>query len=199
MNLAIGDTLSESENLNFTGVPRFAPEILQKVRPLDPLKAKHLGRALFQLAEEGAARVFKPRFGADWIVGVVGALQFDVWRIVFELSTTFLSFLSLHLYTRRAGLRQINTALLKMMDAYQASIADDHEDQPVFLARNAWHLDRAAEEYPDVTFLKTKDKHHSVRDAHGDTVHGNAREYRSKHDGHQHVEPHAYLLAKGEL
>ena len=32
-------------------------------------------RALQQLAEEGAASVFKPRLGTDWIVGVVGSLQ----------------------------------------------------------------------------------------------------------------------------
>jgi peptide chain release factor 3 len=77
-NLRIGDALTEGEDLVFTGIPSFAPELLRKVRPTDPLKAKHLGRALVQLAEEGAARVFKPRIGADWVVGVVGALQFEV-------------------------------------------------------------------------------------------------------------------------
>ena len=54
------------------------PELLKKVRPEDPMRAKHLGRALLQLAEEGAAQVFRPNFGNDWIVGVAGALQFDV-------------------------------------------------------------------------------------------------------------------------
>ncbi|MCG8692634.1 MAG: peptide chain release factor 3, partial [Minwuiales bacterium] len=77
-NLRIGDALTEGESLRFTGIPSFAPEILQRVRPEDPMRAKHLGRALEQLAEEGAARVFKARLGSDWIVGVVGALQFDV-------------------------------------------------------------------------------------------------------------------------
>src|SRR5882672_471962 len=77
-NLRIGDALTEGEQLHFTGIPSFAPELLQTVRPEDPLKAKHLGRALQQLAEEGAASVFKPRFGTDWIVGVVGALQFEI-------------------------------------------------------------------------------------------------------------------------
>ena len=77
-NLRIGDTLTEGEDLFFTGIPSFAPEMLQKARPTDPMRAKHLGRALQQLAEEGAARVFKPRLDADWIVGVVGPLQFEV-------------------------------------------------------------------------------------------------------------------------
>ena len=44
------------------------------------------------------------------------------------------------------------------MDANSGAIADDHDDMPVFLARNAWHLDNAAEEWPDVRFLKTKEQ-----------------------------------------
>ncbi|NKD54385.1 MULTISPECIES: peptide chain release factor 3 [unclassified Haematospirillum] len=156
-NLAIGDALTEGEELHFTGIPRFAPELLQKVRPHDPLRAKHLSKALLQLAEEGAARVFKPRFGADWIVGVVGALQFEVMadriRTEYEVPVVFEP---TPLYTARWVESTDPVALKKMIDANQASIADDHEDQPVFLARNAWHLDRTAEDNPDVRFLKIK-------------------------------------------
>lgn len=68
-NLRIGDGLTEGEKLHFTGIPTFAPELLQKVRALDPLKAKHLAKALQQIAEEGGASVFKPTIGTDWIVG----------------------------------------------------------------------------------------------------------------------------------
>ena len=92
-NLRIGDTLTECENLNFTGIPSFAPELLQSVRPKDPLRAKHLGKALQQIAEEGAANVFKPSSGADWIVGVVGQLQFEVLadriRTEYDVPVTF--------------------------------------------------------------------------------------------------------------
>jgi peptide chain release factor 3 len=76
--LRIGDTLTEGEFLTFTGIPSFAPELLQRVRPVDPMRAKHLSRALLQIAEEGAASVLKPRIGSSYIVGVVGSLQFDV-------------------------------------------------------------------------------------------------------------------------
>src|SRR3546814_2246030 len=69
-NLRIGDSLTEGEDLRFTGIPSFAPELMQKVRREDPMRAKHLGRALQQLAEEGAARVFRPRLQSDWLVGV---------------------------------------------------------------------------------------------------------------------------------
>jgi len=76
--LRIGDTLTEGEMIRATGIPSFAPELLQNCRAGDPLKAKHLEKALMQFAEEGAAKVFKPAFGSGFIVGVVGALQFEV-------------------------------------------------------------------------------------------------------------------------
>ena len=77
--LRVGDSLSESGTLiRFAGLPNFAPEILQRVRVKDPLKAKHLKKALDGLAEEGVTQLFRPDLGADFIVGAVGQLQFEV-------------------------------------------------------------------------------------------------------------------------
>ena len=158
-NLSIGDALTEGEELRFTGIPSFAPEFLQQVRPLDPLKAKHLGRALRQLAEEGAARVFKPTLGADWIVGVVGPLQFDVLadRVRTEYAVP-VRFEPTQLMTARWTEADDDLALKRFIDSNQAAMAEDHQGAPVFLARNAWHLDRAGEDFPDVRFLKTKEQ-----------------------------------------
>ena len=78
--LRIGDTLTEGEDLNFEGVPNFAPEILRRVRLPDAMKAKKLKQALQQLAEEGVAQVFRPTDGSPALVGVVGPLQLDVLR-----------------------------------------------------------------------------------------------------------------------
>jgi len=83
--LRIGDTLTEGEALRVSGIPSFAPELLQTCRAGDPLKSKHLEKALMQFAEEGAAKVFKPTFGSGFIVGVVGALQFEVLASRIEL------------------------------------------------------------------------------------------------------------------
>ena len=83
--LRIGDTLTEGEALRVTGIPSFAPELLQTVRAGDPMKAKHLEKALMQFAEEGAAKVFKPMIGSGFIVGVVGQLQFEVLASRIEL------------------------------------------------------------------------------------------------------------------
>ncbi len=157
-NLRIGDALTEGADIRFTGIPSFAPELMQRARPDDPMKAKHLGRALEQLAEEGAARVFKPRLDANWIVGVVGALQFDVLadRIRTEYQIP-VHFETAALHTAR-WLHADDAAKLKaFIDENQGAMAEDHDGDPVFLARNAWHLDRAQEDYPAIRFSATKE------------------------------------------
>ena len=67
--LRVGDSLSETGLIRFAGLPNFAPEILQRVRVKDPLKAKHLKKALEGLAEEGVTQLFRPELGSDFIVG----------------------------------------------------------------------------------------------------------------------------------
>lgn len=160
-NLRIGDTLTEGEALQFTGIPSFAPEYLQSVRADDPLRAKHLGKALEQLAEEGAARVFRPEIGTDYIVGVVGALQFEVLadRIRTEYGLP-VRFEPTSLHTARWVESADPAALKSFLDETRASMAKDHNGDPVFLARNAWHLDRAQADHPKVKFLKVKEQPH---------------------------------------
>ena len=76
--LRVGDTLSEKNEVRFTGLPNFAPEILRRVQLRDPTKTKQLRKALDDLSEEGVIQVFYPEIGAQWIVGVVGQLQLEV-------------------------------------------------------------------------------------------------------------------------
>jgi len=76
--IRIADTFSEGEALRFTGVPSFAPELFRRVRLKDPMKQKQLAKGLIEVCEEGAAQLFRPLIGSDWIVGAVGPLQFDV-------------------------------------------------------------------------------------------------------------------------
>ena len=123
------------------------------------MRAKHLGRSLQQLAEEGVARVFRPRTGSDWIVGVMGALQFDVIadRIRTEYDIPVLMEATT-LYTARWVEADDHLYLKKFIDANGSAIADDHTAEPVFMARNAWHLERAGKDWPDVRFLKTKEQ-----------------------------------------
>ena len=158
-NLRIGDALTEGEDLAFTGIPSFAPELMRKVRPEDPMKAKHLGRALLQIAEEGAARVFKPVMDPDWIVGVVGALQFEVLadRIRTEYDIP-VRFEASSLHTARWLDCDDEREIKKLRDSGPSAMAEDHDGAPIFLARNAWHLETAEKEWPSIKFLKTKEQ-----------------------------------------
>ena len=157
-NLRIGDSLTEGEILHVTGIPNFAPELLKRILPADPLKAKHLGKALQQLAEEGAASILKPRMEAHWIVGVIGALQFEVLadRIRTEYNIP-VKFEATTLYTARWIEAEDSNLVKNFIDENTANIADDHDGAPVFLVRNAWHLDNAQEKYPDINFAKTRE------------------------------------------
>jgi len=76
--LQLGDTLSEGEVLQFTGLPFFAPEMFRSVEVADPLKTKQLRAGLTQLGEEGAIQVFRPVAGTVLLLGAVGQLQFEV-------------------------------------------------------------------------------------------------------------------------
>ena len=76
--LQLGDTLTEGEPLQFTGLPFFAPEMFRSVEVADPLKTKQLRAGLTQLGEEGAIQVFRPVAGSMLLLGAVGQLQFEV-------------------------------------------------------------------------------------------------------------------------
>ena len=100
--------------------------------------------------------VFKPVLGSDFIVGVVGALQFEVMadRIRTEYEVPVI-FEPTALYTAR-WITGDKAEVKKFIDANRAAVAYDHDDEPVFLARNAWHLGKAAEDFPLVTLQKTR-------------------------------------------
>jgi peptide chain release factor 3 len=157
--LSVGDSLTEGEKLRFTGIPSFAPEILRRVRLEEAIKAKQLGKALNDLAEEGVAQVFRPMIGADWIVGVVGPLQLDVLatRIAAEYGIA-MSFETAGCETARWLVSDDNARLEAFLSTNRASAATDRDGAPVFLARNAWALGRAIEDWPEIAFLATRER-----------------------------------------
>ena len=157
--LRIGDTLTEGEKITFTGIPSFAPELLKSVRSLDPLKSKHLGDALKQIAEEGGASIFKPIIGAEWIVGVVGVLQFEVMadRIKNEFNLPVM-FEPTQYFTARWISCDDKAEWKKFQDSNAMNIGSDHDGELVFLARNAWHLNKTMEDFPKVKFAKTREQ-----------------------------------------
>jgi peptide chain release factor 3 len=76
--IALGDTLTEGEPLQFGGLPSFAPELFRRVELATPMKSKQLRTGLRQLSEEGAIQIFTPRAGGAPVLAAVGALQFEV-------------------------------------------------------------------------------------------------------------------------
>jgi len=159
--LRVGDTLSESEDLTFTGIPNFAPEIVRRVRLADPLKAKHLQRALESLAEEGVTQVFKPRIGSQWFVGVVGQLQLEVLasRIAAEYGLD-VAFEQGMFETARWVTSDDPAELRTFLDAHQGNLAEDRDGSPVFMAKSAWELRYSAERFPKIRFTATRERHH---------------------------------------
>ncbi|WP_210527805.1 peptide chain release factor 3 [Rubellimicrobium arenae] len=155
--LRIGDTLTEGEPLRATGIPSFAPELLQTVRAGDPLKAKHLEKALMQFAEEGAAKVFKPMIGSGFIVGVVGQLQFEVLASRIELEYGLpVRFES----TQFNSARWVNgpkDAVEDLVSKNKQHIAHDNDGDVVFLTRLQWDIDRVVRDHPQVRLTATKE------------------------------------------
>jgi peptide chain release factor 3 len=158
--LRVGDTLTEGEVLKFEGIPNFAPEVLRHVGLEDAMRAKQLNKALDDLAEEGVAQIFRPVIGSWPILGAVGALQLDVLvsRIKQEYDVPVRLELAPYETARWIGADRPE-ALQRFCQAHRSSIAEDKDSALVFLARNAWTLNRAAEEWPDIQFLKVRERH----------------------------------------
>ena len=155
--IRIGDTLTEGEKLRVAGIPSFAPELLQNCRAGDPMKAKHLEKALMQFAEEGAAKVFKPTFGSGFIVGVVGALQFEVLASRIELEYGLPVRFEQSQFTSARWVSGDKTHVDKFVNANKQHIATDNDDDIVYLTRLQWDIDRVARDYPDVSLTATKE------------------------------------------
>jgi peptide chain release factor 3 len=155
--LRIGDTLTEGEALRVSGIPSFAPELLQGIRAGDPMKAKHLEKALMQFAEEGAAKVFKPMIGSGFIVGVVGALQFEVLASRIELEYGLPVRFEASQFTSARWASGPREALDKFINTNKQHISHDHDGDVVYLTRLQWDIDRIERDYPDITLSATKE------------------------------------------
>ncbi len=155
--LRIGDTLTEGEALRVTGIPSFAPELLQTVRAGDPLKSKHLEKALMQFAEEGAAKVFKPMIGSGFIVGVVGALQFEVLASRIELEYGLPVRFENSQFTSARWVSGSKEAVDKFVNENKGHMASDNDGDSVYLTRLQWDIDRVVRDYPDVKMTATKE------------------------------------------
>ncbi len=160
----IGDTLTLKENLHFLGIPNFAPEIFRKVILTSPLKSKQLRRGLHQLCEEGASQVFFPQNSNDIVVGVVGALQFDV--IQFRLDNEYGAQSKFEIcaykiarwvFPKPGKELQFQAALDQLGKSYDTVLSKDSEERWAILCSSDYALGKAEERFPDLQFLKTSE------------------------------------------
>jgi peptide chain release factor 3 len=157
--LRVGDSLSETGRARFAGMPNFAPEILRRVRVRDPMKSKHLRKALEGLAEEGVTQIFKPQIGADIVVGAVGELQFEVMaerlREEYGLDVIF----EAPPFETARWLDAEDAAVLEdFASRHRGQMAEDLDGALVFLAKNSWEAAYVEDKNPTLRFLKTRDR-----------------------------------------
>jgi peptide chain release factor 3 len=156
--IQIGDTFTEGEELKFTGIPNFAPELFRRVRLQDPLRAKALQKGLIQLSEEGATQVFRPLINNDMILGAVGVLQFDVvaYRLKAEYNVDC-SFDAVQVATARWLHFPDDKTEIDFRRKNQSNIAIDGAKCLTYVAPNMVNLQLTIERWPDVEFRKTRE------------------------------------------
>jgi len=151
--LQLGDTLTEGEKLQFTGLPFFAPEIFKLVETADPLRTKQLREGLMQLGEEGAIQVFKPLVGTQMLLGAFGQLQFEV--VAHRLKSEYnaeVRLLSAR-YTISRWISSKDPSVLKrFIQENSHRMSEDVVGAPVFLATHKSELEVAQQLWKDVEF-----------------------------------------------
>jgi len=156
--LRVGDTLSEKNEVRFTGLPNFAPEILRRVILKDPTKTKQLRKALDDLSEEGVIQVFYPEIGAQWIVGVVGQLQLEVLVSRLETEYKVAAALEPAPFDTARWIKGSDKALEAFAGFNLSNLARDRDGDPVFMARSAWDVSYQQERNPELAFSAIKER-----------------------------------------
>ena len=155
--LQLGDTLTEGEALQYTGLPFFAPEMFRTVEVADPLRSKQLKAGLIQLGEEGAIQVFRPVASSLLLLGAVGQLQFEVvaHRLEHEYGVKARISASQFQVARWVSCTDVNGGakeLLRFMDGNAHRVAYDAVDAPTVLVEYAPELRAIQENWPKISF-----------------------------------------------
>ncbi len=157
--IRIGDTFTEKEELRFTGIPSFAPEHFRRVILKNPLKQKQLQKGLAQLAEEGAVQFFRPLTGSNYLLGAVGALQFDVTvaRLKAEYGVDAV-YEPVGFSTARWIACDDQKKLKEFTNKHADNVAYDARGRLTYLAPSSWRLGFVMEDWPHIAFHKTREQ-----------------------------------------
>ena len=154
----IGDSFTEGEQIRFTGIPNFAPEIFRRAVLKDPLRLKALKKGLAQLCEEGATQLFTPLRNNDLILGAVGPLQFEV--VAHRLRDEYkveCQFEAVNVATARWVECNDEKMLAEFERKAHDNLALDHGEQLVYIAPTKVNLNLTEERWPDIVFRKTRE------------------------------------------
>ncbi len=156
--IRIGDTFTQGEELKYTGVPNFAPELFRRAVLKDPLRMKALQKGLDQLSEEGATQLFRPLKNNDLILGAVGVLQFDVvaQRLRDEYKVECV-FENISVATARWIECDDAKILERFRDKAYENLAIDQAGELVYIAPTRINLELTMERYPDIRFHATRE------------------------------------------
>lgn len=149
----LGDTITDGTNLQFTGLPFFAPEMFMTVVLKNPLRTKQLQQGLMQLGEEGAIQVFKPEAGGNMLLGAVGQLQFEV--VQHRLNAEYDCDIRLEgcQYTGARWITADTPAELREFEnAYPLRMARDAADTLAYLCTSPYDVRLAQERFPKIHF-----------------------------------------------
>jgi len=157
-SIRIGDTFTNGEKIQFTGIPNFAPELFRRAVLKDPLKMKALLKGLIQLCEEGATQLMRPLINNDLILGAVGVLQFDVvaHRLQSEYGVECL-FENVNVNTARWVACEDEKKFADFKKKLEGNLALDHANELVYIAPTRVNLSMTQERWPEVEFLSTRD------------------------------------------
>ena len=156
--IQIGDTFTEGEDIQFTGIPYFAPELFRRVRLKDPLKMKALSKGLQQLSEEGATQLFRPLDNNDLILGAIGVLQFDV--VVHRLRGEYnvdCVYEAVQVHTARWVYCEDDKLLEEFKKKASQNLALDGAGGLTYIATTRVNLDLTMERWPDIEFKSTRE------------------------------------------
>lgn len=157
-NFKIGDSLTEGTGFSFKGIPSFSPEIFMELENKDPMKSKQLEKGIKQLTDEGVAQLFVQQPGNRKIVGTVGQLQFEVIKYRLEQEYGAKCDFVPRRFHKACWMTSDNKEQLeKFIKAKAAYIAQDKDENFVFLAETPFLLQMAQTDYPDITFHFTSD------------------------------------------
>jgi peptide chain release factor 3 len=147
----IGDTLHTGAPVRLPGVPRFPAEHFGRVR-LQDTRYKQFDDGMRQLEEEGLMQVFFVASGRrEPIVGVVGALQFDV--IASRLRTEYGVEAQIDPTSYAAARWVADPGLSIPSLGGGAAIAVDRDERRVILFASEWEVQYFERQHPDVKLL----------------------------------------------